>query len=95
MENAKTITKRSKTKKEKEYVTVGNASALTGIEAQTIRKLADQASFICFKTPSGQRRINSQSLQEFIGSSRLTKKIQRHSENKFLVCQSFFKKTIG
>lgn len=94
MENAKTITKRSKTKKEKEYVTVGTASALTGIEAQTIRKLADQASFICFKTPSGQRRINSQSLQEFISSSRLTKKFKHTPRTNFLYARVSSKKQL-
>ena len=92
MENEKTIRKRSKSKKDKEYVTVGKASALTGLEAQTIRKLADQASFVCFKTPSGQRRINTQSLQEFINSSLLTKKVKEISRENFLYARVSSKK---
>jgi hypothetical protein len=62
MENEKTIRKRTKSKKEKEYVTVGKASALTGLEAQTIRKHVDKAFFVCIKTHSGQKRFNSPGL---------------------------------
>jgi len=51
--------------KQKLYVSVGEAVRLTGFEAQTVRKLADQASILCYKTPSGQRRINLQSIQKF------------------------------
>jgi predicted site-specific integrase-resolvase len=51
--------------KTKVYVSVGEAARLTGLEAQTVRKMADNASFICYKTPSGQRRINIQSIQNF------------------------------
>jgi predicted site-specific integrase-resolvase len=54
-----------KDEKAKLYVSVSEAARLTGIEIQTIRKLADQASFVCYKTPSGQRRINLQSIQSF------------------------------
>lgn len=50
--------------KEKRFVTVGKASLLTGLDPQTIRKLADEASIACYRTPSGQRRINLKSIQE-------------------------------
>lgn len=52
-------------RKEKRFVSVGEASRLTGLEAQTVRKMADKASIICYKTPSGQRRIDLQSIQRF------------------------------
>jgi putative resolvase len=48
---------------DKKYVTVGRASQLTGISAQTIRKMADNASIPCYRTPTGQRRISVQGLQ--------------------------------
>jgi predicted site-specific integrase-resolvase len=54
----------SKYDKKRQYVTVGEASALTGLDNQTVRKLADKASIVCYRTPSGQRRINLQSIQE-------------------------------
>lgn len=41
----------------KNFVTVGKASKYTGLEAQTIRKMADQKLIPCYKTPGGQRRI--------------------------------------
>lgn len=50
--------------KRKEYVSVGEAARLSGLESQTIRKMADEASILCYRTPSGQRRINVQSIQE-------------------------------
>ena len=45
------------------YVTVGQAAILTGLDRQTIRKMADESSIICYKTPSNQRRISVQSIQ--------------------------------
>jgi hypothetical protein len=47
------------------FVPMGKASELTGLEAQTIRKMADKGLLECYKTPSGQRRINTQSIQQF------------------------------
>jgi excisionase family DNA binding protein len=52
-------------KKQKRFVTAGEAARLTGLEIQTIRKMVDQASIGGYKTPSGQRRIDIQSIQEF------------------------------
>ncbi len=51
-------------KTEKLFVAMGRASKLTGLEAQTIRKMADKGIIQCYKTPSGQRRFNIQSIQE-------------------------------
>jgi excisionase family DNA binding protein len=65
MENEKKISKISKqrTKKEKEFVTVGEASALTGLGPQTIRKMVDKQTLLSYRTPSNQRKINFRSLQ--------------------------------
>ena len=49
---------------ESHYVSMGRASKLTGLEAQTIRKMADKGIIKCYKTPSGQRRFNIQSIQK-------------------------------
>jgi predicted site-specific integrase-resolvase len=46
------------------FVPVREAARLTGLNCQTIRKLADSASLICFRTPSNQRRINLQSIRD-------------------------------
>jgi predicted site-specific integrase-resolvase len=94
MQNEKTISKRTKTKKEKEFVTVGQAAALTGLDAQTIRKMADKSSFLCYRTPSDQRRINLQSLQEFIDSSLLSKKVSQVQRKNFLYARVSTKKLL-
>ena len=51
------------------YVTVGEASRLTGLCPHTIRKMADESSIVCYKTPAGQRRINLQSIQRMCNNS--------------------------
>jgi excisionase family DNA binding protein len=55
--------------KEKLYVTVGEAARVTGLENQTVRKMVEQASILCFRTPGGQRRIHLESLQEYCRSA--------------------------
>ena len=54
---------------ERQYVSVGKAASIAGLEVQTIRKLADKEFIKCYKTPSGQRRINIQSIQSFINNN--------------------------
>jgi len=51
-------------KRQRLFVTIGEASRFSDLEAQTIRKMADKASFICYKTPSRQRKINIRCIQE-------------------------------
>lgn len=55
--------------KERNFVTVGKASVITGLDSQTIRKMADNSSIVCYRTPSGQRRINLQSIQDMCTSN--------------------------
>ena len=64
-------------KKQKEYVSIREAVLLTGIGSQTLRKLCDDQKILCYKTPSGQRKFNKSSLQEFcsVYSSTLQKPI--------------------
>jgi predicted site-specific integrase-resolvase len=54
---------------QKAFVSVSKASALTGLDCQTIRKMADKASLVCYRTPSGQRRINLKSIQDMCTNS--------------------------
>jgi DNA-binding transcriptional MerR regulator len=44
---------------EKAFVSIREASSITGLEAQTLRKLADQQILPCYKTPAGQRMFDS------------------------------------
>lgn len=52
-----------KNEKEKNFITIRETSKITGLESQTIRKLFDNQKIAGYKTPSGQRRIDKQSVQ--------------------------------
>lgn len=49
----------------KRFVKIREASLLTGIECQTLRKMVDNGTIASFKTPSGQRRINKEAIEKF------------------------------
>jgi putative resolvase len=84
MENEKKISKNPRYKKEKDFVSVGEAATLTGLDRQTIRKMADRQTIKCFRTPSDQRRINLHSLQEFIHSRLPSQSVSEVQRKNFL-----------
>lgn len=47
----------------KAFIPIREASSITGIEEQTLRKLADKEILPCYKTPAGQRMFNRASLE--------------------------------
>jgi len=71
---------------------VGEASRLTGLEAQTIRKMADQNVISGYKTPSGQRRCNLQSIQEFCTAANARKEEQPIQKENFVYARVSSKK---
>jgi putative resolvase len=79
-------------KKQKLFVSVGEASRLTGLEAQTIRKMADQNVISGYKTPSGQRRCNLQSIQEFCTAANARKEEQPIQKENFVYARVSSKK---
>jgi predicted site-specific integrase-resolvase len=80
--------------KEKRYVTVGEASRLTGLDPQTIRKMADKASILCYKTPSGQRRINFQSIQKLCSNTVSNQEEQQSKKQNYLYVRVSTKKQL-
>jgi predicted site-specific integrase-resolvase len=50
---------------EKDFISIGKASVITGLTSQTLRKLCDTQKITCYKTPSGQRKFNKLSLETF------------------------------
>lgn len=70
--------------KEKKFVTVGEASRLSGLEAQTIRKMADSSSLLCYKTPGGKRRIDLSSLQKLCNATVSSKTKQTLPKQNFI-----------
>jgi predicted site-specific integrase-resolvase len=49
--------------KERRFISIGEAVLFTGLDFQTLRKLADTEKIRCYRTPSGQRRFDRQSLE--------------------------------
>jgi excisionase family DNA binding protein len=56
-------------KKEKKFFNIGEASALTGIGSQTLRKMADDNQIPSFKTISGHRRFSRAGIQKLCEGS--------------------------
>lgn len=57
-----------KNDKEKDFISVGEASIVSGLDPQTIRKFFDSQEIPGYKTPSGQRKINRKGFQEMYGN---------------------------
>jgi len=79
-------------KKERLFVSIGEAARLTGLDIQTVRKMADQASFICYRTPSNQRRINLSSIQEMCSTSLSNKEKSTIQKENFIYARVSSKK---
>jgi predicted site-specific integrase-resolvase len=54
---------------DKKFVTVGEASSITGMDRQTIRKMVDKSLILGYRTPSGQRKINLINIQEMCNNT--------------------------
>ena len=79
-------------KKEKEFVSVGDASLITGLSKQTIRTMVDSSQIIGYKTPSGQRRINKSSLQRLCNNGHDDENSQISKRKNFLYTRVSTKK---
>ena len=78
----------------KEFITPGEASKLSGLDIQTIRKLADTKKIASFTTPSGHRRINRKSLQELLNNVCSNEKIEISEKENFLYTRVSTKKQL-
>lgn len=68
----------------REFISISQASQLTGLHPQTLRKYADADQIKYFKTPAGQRRFHRKSLESFLTSSSspfLNEKISINTSN--------------
>lgn len=85
---------REKTRKEETrgFISVGEASKLSGLDSQTIRKMVDSKEITGFKTPSGHRRVNRSSLQEMLDSSVNDEKVEISEKQNFLYTRVSTKK---
>lgn len=78
--------------KEKRFVSIREASLLTGIESQTLRKLGDQKKIKCYKTPSGQRKFDRSCLEAFCDSLSNDPQVQENKRKNFIYTRVSSKK---
>jgi predicted site-specific integrase-resolvase len=69
------------------FISVKHASIFSGLDKQTIRKLVDNKTITGYKTPSGQRRISQNSLQEMCGTVVSNEELQNVERENFLYCR--------
>jgi predicted site-specific integrase-resolvase len=50
------------------WLSIKNASILSGLDPQTLRKFADDGSIVSYRTPSQQRKFSKESLLKMMGS---------------------------
>jgi predicted site-specific integrase-resolvase len=78
----------------KRFVTVGEAARVAGLDIQTIRKMADNSSILCYRTPSGQRRIDMQSIQRLCHCPIPDKKVSEIQKHNFIYARVSTKKQL-
>lgn len=78
--------------KEKEFISVGEASIFASLDPQTIRKLFDTEKISGYKTPSGQRKINRDSIQKLCNNHDDDKKKQENKRENFMYTRVSTKK---
>jgi putative resolvase len=66
------------------FITIREASKLTGLCAQTLRKLADEEKIKCYKTTSGQRRFDKHSLAEMCNTLTFIPTSKESGKNNFI-----------
>jgi predicted site-specific integrase-resolvase len=66
---------------ETQFISIKDASKITGLTQQTLRKLADNKQLDCYKTPSGQRKFNKNFLLKFTNPNNTTNIITNNSCN--------------
>lgn len=63
-----------------EYVSIRDAELITGITAQTLRKMGDSQQIVCYKTPAGQRKFQRASLLAFCSAKHVPKSSANDAE---------------
>jgi predicted site-specific integrase-resolvase len=66
---------------EKAFVSIREASSITGLEAQTLRKLADQQTLPCYKTPAGQRMFDRLGLEKMCHPTSTNTQVSKNKTN--------------
>ena len=76
------------------FISIREATTISGIGAQTIRKLCDNNKIICYKTLSGQRKINKSSLEQMCNNVPNNDKIIKDNKINFIYSRVSSKKQL-
>jgi len=79
---------RDKTK----YISIREASIITGINAQTLRKLGDENKIKCYKTLSGQRKFDKAYLEKMCNNDDIDDSINKDTKKNFIYTRVSSKK---
>jgi excisionase family DNA binding protein len=77
-----------------DYISILEASKITGLSIQTIRKLGDKKEIKCFKTPSGHRRFNKQDLEKFCNSNTINEEKSENTQVNYIYTRVSSKKQL-
>lgn len=78
--------------KSKAFVCIRDATRITGLCAQTLRKLADQDKIKYYTTLSGQRKFDKQYLEEMCSSFSTNKTVDKSQKQNFIYTRVSSKK---
>ena len=67
-----------------EYISIRDAGTLTGINAQTLRKLGDEQKIRCYKTLTGQRKFDKHNLEQMCNSTHSNYQINENTIKNFI-----------
>lgn len=84
--------KKKETQQASSFISIKKASLLTGIGPQTLRTLADNQKIPSYRTPSGQRKFDRESLQKMCSPSFSDQKIGKDGKSNFLYARVSSKK---
>jgi len=79
---------RDKTK----YVSIREASIITGINAQTLRKLGDENKIKCYKTLSNQRKFDKEYLEKMCNNDNIDDKVDQDKKQNYIYTRVSSKK---
>jgi hypothetical protein len=79
---------------DKMFVPLRQACSITGIEEQTLRKLADKEILPCYKTPSGHRMFNKASLEAMCNANTISNKERERIKLNYIYARVSSKKQL-
>ena len=75
-----------------QYISIREASIITGINPQTLRKLGDENKIKCYKTLSGQRKFDKAYLEKMCNNDDVNHKINENTKQNYIYTRVSSKK---